>query len=154
MVEGQPRPEYAVSLQNKSLAIKATWPTKTAQKDERRTNAQLDHDVGVTLARQWAHQQADSRRNGENALERASGPSMDWKGRLAPGPFGARLLLMTLLGWGSGLYQNTGSERAEWERLARDFGDVFSLLAAQAGPCDGPMIEPSAAHDEPRKRMK
>lgn len=77
---------------------------------------------------------------------------MDWEGRLTPGPNGVRLLVVTLLCWGAELESNDKStfERAEWNRLAQDFADVFDVLAAQAGPYNAPV----AAQGVSEKRMK
>lgn len=151
-VDNQPRPEYTLFLQTKPNATRATW-NKTAKANEKRSAASLDHDVGVSLARQWAYQQPKSRRAGGITLERAADMSMDWRGWLAPGPFGVRLLLLTLLCWGSGLDQNADADRAAWNRLARDFGDVLNVLAARAGPYDDSITEPTA-QVEGRKRAK
>lgn len=151
--DGQPLPEYTASLQSKKREARMTWG-KIVRPGEDRKPAQLDLDVGVSLARQWAQQQADARRDGEGVLECAANAHMDWQGRLAPGASGVRLLVLTLLCWGAELNENALSERAEWNMLARDFADVLNILAAQAGPYQAPATVPSTAQGVPEKRVK
>lgn len=132
---------------------KVIW-TKRVKPGERRTPAQLDFDVGISLRGQWAHQQPNVRRNGDRALERAASIDMDWEGRLPPGPFGVRILILTLFCWGAELDQEVHHERVEWNRLAQDFVEVLNILATQAGSYQAPKASPGASQAEAQKRAK
>ncbi|VDC00203.1 unnamed protein product [Peniophora sp. CBMAI 1063] len=54
---------------------------------------------------------------------------MDWRGNLAPGLEGVRLLVVTLLVWA---YNIREEEEKEWSRLAYDMLQVLRVLAQQA----------------------
>ncbi|VDB87022.1 unnamed protein product [Peniophora sp. CBMAI 1063] len=153
VANGQPQPEYVASLQQKSIAkiTRVTW-SKMAQPGMRRMPAELDVDVGVSLAQQWIHQQPDARRTGDGRLSNEAHTEMNWEKRLTPGPLGVRLLVQTLLCWGSKIDTEARLERVEWEKLARDFADVMALLACQAGPYEMPATDEGAT--DVGKRIK
>lgn len=153
-VDGQPLPAYTASLKHKNMTrrAKATW-NKIAPAGTNRTPAQLDFDVGASLSRQWAFQQAEARCKGDGTLQLAGDGKMDWNRRLTPGICGVRLLVSTLLCWGSEMGQQS-AESAEWHKLARDFAEVLNVLAEQAGPYPMPIEDPSTVKTEPGKRVK
>lgn len=152
-VDGEPRPAYTASLQSKPRDVRVSW-NKMQSSSKPRTLSQLDLDVGASLARQWAQQQADTRRNCEGVLERAADVTMNWEGRLAPGAHGVRLLVITLFCWGATLSQDVNSERVEWDAMAQDFADVLNVLSAQAGPYKERVSSPNTTQENSGKRVK
>lgn len=138
-IDGEPRPAYTLSLQKKTQGreTKAVW-SKMVQVEANRTPSLLDLDVGPMLAAQWAQQQPDARREGSGELKCVASAAMDWCGHLPPGAAGVRLLVLTLLCWGSALGADAHDDRLEWCRLAQDFADVLTILAAQAGSYKAP----------------
>ena len=56
---------------------------------------------------------------------------MDWKGALAPGLDGVRLVVVTTLIWALNIKGD--GERTEWSYLAIDILQVLRILAHQAG---------------------
>ncbi|VDC00084.1 unnamed protein product [Peniophora sp. CBMAI 1063] len=149
-VNGEALPAYTVSQSLRKDPARMTWHKRTLP-GIKRSAARMDLDVGHSLTRQWAYQQADCRRDKEGVLIRAADSSMDWEGRLPAGAHGARLLVLTLLCWGAEIERDADSEKTEWNKLARDFADVLSVLAVQAGPYKAPAVKSS---DNTGKRIK
>ncbi|VDB94338.1 unnamed protein product [Peniophora sp. CBMAI 1063] len=134
LADGEVRPKFAPDLLRKlagGALTRISWPSR-ATKDKARTGAQLDEDVGVLLAEQWALQQPAARRDGEGRIVVAASKDMDWGDRLCGGLSGVRVLVVTLLGWGANL--TSIAESREWKRLAVDFVDVLDILRDKAGP--------------------
>lgn len=154
-VDGQPQPAYVESLRRKNMTkgLKAAW-NRMVSPGESRTPAMLDLDVGVSLAKQWVHQQPDARQMSNGTLEIGADASMNWHGRLAPGACGVRILVQTLLCWGAELDEEAASERSEWEKLARDMADVLNVLAEQAGSYQAPVAGTMPAKENSGKRLK
>lgn len=120
-------PAYTSSLMGKTTRL--TWNAR-AQPGADRTKLQLDSSVAEALAWQWSEQQPAVRRGADQKLVARASTSMNWGGKLTPGLDGVRLLVLTLLCWGSTV---ANGERAQWERLAVDMAEVLEILAKKAG---------------------
>ncbi|VDC05318.1 unnamed protein product [Peniophora sp. CBMAI 1063] len=149
------QPEYVEALQGRSLTniTRMTWHKKSVPGQARKA-MQLDQNIGSLLGNQWACQQADVRRKSDGTLCLRADSSMDWGKRLAPGISGVRLLVLTLLCWGSEIDIQAGDERRQWNELAKDFSDVLSILVVQAAPYRAPEAELVGAGADAEKRKK
>lgn len=132
---------------------RSTW-AKRATLGEIRKPASLDHDVGITLARQWATQQPDSCRDSQGVLRNIGIGDMDWKGRLPTGPKGVRLFVLTLLSWGATWAGAVDGDVNTWNALAQAMLVAFDALAAQAGEYQPPIVTASQGQVGGNKRIK
>ncbi|VDB98552.1 unnamed protein product [Peniophora sp. CBMAI 1063] len=129
-------PEYMASFSDRSWA--ARWH-KRALPGTARTRAALDSDVHITLPRQWAMLQPAVRLDSEQRISQPALASMAWSPDFAPGESGIRVLVVTLLNWGSHA-AGKQDEQKEWRAVAADVAAVLRILAEKTG--ESAMSEP------------
>ncbi|KZV60636.1 hypothetical protein PENSPDRAFT_694107, partial [Peniophora sp. CONT] len=110
----------------------ARWHKK-AIPDGKRTPALMDADIAESLTRLWAVLQPATRCDGEGRLTAKADASMDWNGAMSPGEQGIRVLVITLLSWGSVIDKTSPIEAAMWSRMAGDVADVLETVLQQLG---------------------
>ncbi|VDB94395.1 unnamed protein product [Peniophora sp. CBMAI 1063] len=129
--EADEKPRYMAELYKRDFVSR--WNAR-ADDNESRTPAKLDADVNATLTRQWALLQPMERLDAQGRICVPADASMDWRGRLAPGLDGVRLLVVTMLVWAWNIRGD--EERTQWSHMAIDVSRVLRILVQQAGPRD------------------
>lgn len=134
---GALRPEYMANFGRSGRNWTARWHKKVAA-DKKRTATMIDCDVDETLPRQWAMLQPAERRNDAGKLIARADASLTWPDHsITPGEQGIRVLVVTLLCWGSCIVADAEYEAAEWTRTAADVASVLNIMATRQGPESG-----------------
>lgn len=141
------QPKYTVDLSLRGFTSR--WNAR-AEDGQARTKAKLDADINVTLPCQWALLQPAARIDEQGCICIEADASMDWRGLLAPGLEGVRLLIVTTLVWGWNIRGD--QERTDWSYLATDMLHVLRILVQQARLRDARELSMAQDHVEGRKK--
>ncbi|VDB94598.1 unnamed protein product [Peniophora sp. CBMAI 1063] len=127
---GMLEPAYLLTFARSPRNGVARWHSTKAVQGKKRTSALLDWDIHLTLPRQWALLQPDERRDDIGRLVAPANASLTWPANtICPGENGIRILVATLLAWGSGINASESDEGTVWRRMAADVADVLKIVA-------------------------
>ncbi|KZV59500.1 hypothetical protein PENSPDRAFT_695081 [Peniophora sp. CONT] len=135
---GRLLPEYVVGFMRSPRNGTARWHKRSLDQNKKRTSAMIDFDVAETLPHQWAMLQPDERRDDAGKIIAPARASLTWPpNTICAGEEGIRILVVTLLSWGSCVEGGNRGEVEEWTRTAVDVAAVLDIVAAKQGPASG-----------------
>ncbi|VDB86138.1 unnamed protein product [Peniophora sp. CBMAI 1063] len=144
--EALPRYMAEVPPRQVSKRTAMRWHSRSLR-EKARTPTSLDHDIAVTLPRQWALLQPQARLDARGRICIPASLEMDWREMLAPGIDGVRVLIVTVLQWAANIQGD--DEQKEWEQLATDICHVLGILIRQAPGSKSPSAPGIETHGRP-----